>query len=69
MPLRQEEYFWEEEVVAQQPTRVKTKTNKKNNFKRKVFFGVVTFSVALVTSETIFFLSFLILVQFAFLWI
>ena len=30
MPLRQEEYFWEEEVVAQQPTKTKVKPKKKS---------------------------------------
>jgi cell division protein FtsL len=47
MPLRQEEYFWEEEVVAQQPTKTKEKPKKKSKLKTKVFLGVVTFTVAL----------------------
>ena len=47
MPLRQEEYFWEEEVVAQQSTKLKQKPKKKSKLKTKVFLGVVTFSVAL----------------------
>jgi hypothetical protein len=29
MPLRQEEYFWEEEVVAQQTTKTKAKPKQK----------------------------------------
>ena len=47
MPLRQEEYYYEEEVVAQNSSKIKTKVKSKNNFKRKVFLGVVTFAVAL----------------------
>jgi len=45
MPLRQEEYFWEEEVVTQKP--LKTKPKKKAKVKGKVLLGLVTFSVAL----------------------
>ena len=46
MPLRQEEYYYEEEIaVAQNPTQVKHK--KKSKAKSKVFLGVVAFSVAL----------------------
>ena len=47
MPLRQEEYYYEEEVVAQQPTTTNVKSKKKNKLKRKVFLGIVTFTVAL----------------------
>ena len=45
MPLRQEEYFWEEEVVTQNP--LKTKPKKKAKVKGKVLLGLITFSVAL----------------------
>jgi len=49
MPLRQEEYFWEEEVVAQQPTKTKTKvkTKQKTKLRTKVILGVTIFTVAL----------------------
>ena len=47
MPLRQEEYFWEEEVVAQQPVKTKVKPKKKTKLKTKVILGVVTFTLAL----------------------
>ena len=49
MPLRQEEYFWEEEVVAQQPTKTKAKEKpkQKTKLRTKVFLGVVTFTIAL----------------------
>ena len=49
MPLRQEEYFWEEEVVAQQPAKTKTKAKpkQKTKLRTKVFLGVVTFTIAL----------------------
>ena len=49
MPLRQEEYFWEEEVVAQQPTKtkIKSKPKQKTKLRTKVVLGVVTFTIAL----------------------
>jgi len=49
MPLRQEEYFWEEEVVAQQPTKtkVKVKTKQKTKLRTKVILGATIFTVAL----------------------
>ena len=46
MPLRQEEYFWEEEVVAQNPVKTKVKS-KKNKLKRRIFLGVLIFSTSL----------------------
>jgi len=47
MPLRQEEYFWEEEVVTQKPSKVKPKVKTKKQIKSKVFLGVIAFGVAL----------------------
>lgn len=47
MPLRQEEYFWEEEVVTQQPTKTKPKVKTKKKTKSKVFVGILSFGVAL----------------------
>ena len=49
MPLRQEEYYYEEEVVAPKPTKPekKAKVKAKNKFKRKVFLGVLIFSISL----------------------
>lgn len=48
MPLRQEEYYYDEEVVAQQTIKTNKKEKlKKNKLKRGIFFGILIFSASL----------------------
>lgn len=48
MPLRQEEYYYDEEVVAQKTIKENKKEKlKKNKLKRGIFFGILIFSASL----------------------